>query len=238
MKSFQSSAPATSRRFGSAPKCLIFDLDGTLVDSFADIATALNLTRAHFGLPALPQAEVTRHVGSGSAYLVKTLVPTADIPGAGDRDGKGADAEAYRFYLARYREHALEQSRAYAGVDAVLRRYAARLLAVVTNKPAALAEHVLRGLGIRAPFQMVLGGDSLECQKPDPLPIHHVLEAFSQRPESAVMIGDGLHDIEAGRAAGLRTVAVATGVASRTELEAAGADHVIDSLEQLPGLIP
>lgn len=222
-----------SRPFVSAPECLIFDLDGTLVDSFADIATALNLTRAHFGLPALSQAEVTLNVGSGSAYLVETLVPVTDQQGAG-----GAATEAFRFYLARYREHALEQSRVYPGVEAVLHQYAERRLAVVTNKPAALAEHVLQGLGIRAPFQMMLGGDSLECKKPDPLPIRHVLEAFSVRPESAVMIGDGLHDIEAGRAAGIRTVAVTTGVASRSELEGAGADYVLDSLEQLPGLIP
>ena len=109
---------------------------------------------------------------------------------------------------------------------------------MVTNKPEALAELVLNGLGIRAPFQMVVGGDSLECKKPHPLPIHHVLEVFSAGPESAVMIGDGLHDIEAGRAAGLRTVAVSTGVASRMELESAGADHVLDSIQQLPGLIP
>ncbi|MEE8434548.1 MAG: HAD-IA family hydrolase [bacterium] len=233
VKSPQYHAQAMSRRFGSAPKCLIFDLDGTLVDSFADIATALNLTRARFGLPAVSQAEVTRHVGSGSAYLVNALVPVTDFPGAG-----GGGAEAYRFYLARYREHALEQSRLYAGVDAVLHQYAERSLAVVTNKPEALAEHVLKGLGIRAPFQMVVGGDSLECKKPDPLPILHVLGAVSVQPESAVMIGDGLHDIEAGRAAGLRTVGVSTGVASRMELEGAGADHVLDSLEQLPGLIP
>lgn len=222
-----------SSRFASAPQCLIFDLDGTLVDSFADIATALNLTRAHFGLSAVSQAEVTRHVGSGAAYLVNALVPIADL-----RDARETGAEAFRFYLARYREHALEQSRVYAGVEAVLRNFAQRRLAVVTNKPEALAEHVLKGLGIRAPFQMVVGGDSLKCKKPHPLPIQHVLEAIAVRPESAVMIGDGLHDIEAGRAAGVRTVAVTTGVASRTELEAAGADHVLDSLEQLPGLIP
>ena len=92
MKSSQSNPRTVPRRFGSRPKCLIFDLDGTLVDSFADIAKALNLTRAHFGLPALSQAEVTRHVGSGSAYLVTALVP---VP---EREG----AEAYRIYLVRF----------------------------------------------------------------------------------------------------------------------------------------
>ncbi len=222
-----------SHRFTFAPKCLIFDLDGTLVDSFADIATALNLTRAHFGLPNLSRAEVTRHVGSGSAYLVDALVPLTDLQAA-----RGGGAEAYEFYLARYQEYALDQTRLYAGVDAVLQKYAGRLLAIVTNKTEALAEHVLQGMGIRAPFQRVVGGDSLECKKPDPRPIQHVLEAFSVRPESAVMIGDGLHDIEAGRAAGLPTVGLTTGVATRAELEGAGADHVLDSLEQLPGLIP
>lgn len=228
MKPPQSPAQILPPLFVSAPRCLIFDLDGTLVDSFADIATALNLTRAHFDLPPLSQAEVTAHVGSGSAYLVNTLVP---VP------GENREA-AFEFYLERYREHALDKSAVFEGVGAVLKKYAGRRMAVVTNKSAALAEQVLKGLGIRAPFQMVLGGDSLECKKPHPLPLRHVLDAFSVSPEAAVMIGDGLHDIEAGRAAGLATVGVTTGVASRAELEGAGADRVIDSLHQLPGLIP
>lgn len=210
-----------------APQCLIFDLDGTLVDSFADIANALNGTRGRYGLPPLALAEVKRHVGSGSAYLVKTLVPVA-VQHA---------EEAFLDYLARYGENPCAESRPYPGVEAVLRHYAGRRLAVVTNKPIRLAAQVLEILHLRQSFQMVLGGDSLAHSKPHPLPLLHVLAAFSVAPAAGVMIGDGLHDIEAGRAAGLRTVGVTTGVATRAELESAGPDHLIDSLEALPALL-
>jgi phosphoglycolate phosphatase len=208
------------------PAALIFDLDGTLVDSFADITTALNLTRARYGLPPLPRPEVTRHVGSGSPQLVRELVP---VP-------PEAREDALAYYLAAYREHALEQTRLYPGVPEVLEHFRGCRLAVVTNKSFRLTRRILEGLGVWERFQLVLGGDSLERSKPDPLPLLHVMATFALPPEAVVMVGDGLHDIEAGRAAGIRTVAVTTGVEARAALAAAGADHVIDRLDALRDL--
>lgn len=202
---------------------LIFDLDGTLVDSFADIATALNLTRTRYGHPALPGEEVRRHVGSGSAHLVRTLVPV-------DAD---TFAEAYAHYLTAYEAHILDESRLFDGAEAVLEHFADRRLAVVTNKGHALAVRVLQALGVLGCFDPVLGHDSLPRVKPDPMPVQHCLRAWDLPAQDVVLVGDGLHDLHAGRAAGVCTVAVTTGVERRETLQAEGPDHVVDRLDAL-----
>jgi phosphoglycolate phosphatase len=205
------------------PRGLIFDLDGTLVDSFADIAAALNATRAHFGLPPVSLAAVRAEVGSGSEALVRALVPVAPARAA----------EALAFYLARYDAASLRETRLFPGVAEVLEHFRGRPLAVVTNKTLHLSCAILAGLGLLERFRLVLGGDSLPRCKPDPLPVRHVLEAFALPPGEVLLVGDGLHDIAAGRAAGVRTVAVTTGVAPRAELEAAGPERVIDRMDEL-----
>ncbi len=162
-------------------------------------------------------------VGSGSEYLVRQLVPVAE-----------ADfAATFAFYLERYEHHALDETRLFPGAMAVLERYGDRPLAVVTNKTAHLAQLILAGLGVRERFRLVLGGDSLARRKPDPLPVRHVLQTFAVSAEEAVLVGDGLHDIHAGRAAGVGIVAVTTGVESHTTLAAERPDHVIPSLDAL-----
>lgn len=206
------------------PEVFIFDLDGTLADSFADIAAALNDTRARFGHPPLSEAEVKSQVGSGSDYLVRQLVP---VPGDQHQD-------ALRFYLDRYEENALVHTRLFPGVAEVLARYGDHPLAVVTNKNHGLTRKILEGLEVWDVFRIVVGGDSLERKKPDPLPIVHVLEQIGVAPERAVMIGDGLHDIEAGQAAGVLTIAVSTGVESAASLASQHPDHLIDSMRRLP----
>lgn len=202
---------------------LIFDLDGTLVDSFADIADALNQTRARWGLPALPQEAIRREVGSGSPYLVRTLVPVPP---------EQAEA-ALRYYLERYDETALCHTQPLPGVLAVLEHFRERPLAVVTNKTLHLSRKILQGLGLWERFRIVLGGDSLPRSKPDPLPLQRVLQCFALPARDVVLVGDGLHDLDAGRAAGVRTVAVTTGVASRDVLAAEEPDHVIDRIDAL-----
>ncbi|HKI99649.1 MAG TPA: HAD-IA family hydrolase [bacterium] len=205
------------------PRGVIFDLDGTLVDSFADIAAALNRTRARFDLPALPLEAVRAKVGSGSEYLVRELVPLPP-----------AQAEAaLQHYLASYEETALQETRVYPGALEVLEHFRGRPLAVVTNKPLHIARRVLQGLDLWERFRMVLGGDSLARRKPDPLPVRHVLACFALPAGRALLIGDGVHDVRAGRAAGVPIVAVTTGVEPRAVLEAERPTHVIDSLDEL-----
>lgn len=206
-----------------APRGYIFDLDGTLVDAFADIAAALNDTRARYGLPALPVPEVRAHVGRGSRVLVEALVP-----GPPEQV-----AEALAFYVTRYEERCLEQTRPLPGVPKVLEGLGGFPLAVVTNKPQRITRRILEGLGLWPRFRMVLGGDALARGKPDPLPVRHVLDCFALAPSDVVLVGDGLPDVQAGRAAGVRTVAVTTGVESRAALEAQGPDFLIERLDAL-----
>lgn len=208
------------------PSGVIFDLDGTLVDSFADIATAVNRTRAHYGQPPLPLESVRAAVGNGSEVLVRAVVP-----GPAERL-----PDALRFYLARYEEVALEQTRLLPGVLATLEHFATRPLAVVTNKPQHLSRRILQGLQVWERFRMVLGGDALKRHKPDPLPVLHVLACLALPAAEVLLVGDGLQDLAAGRAAGVRTVAVTSGVTDRAALEAAGPERVVDRLDELIAL--
>jgi phosphoglycolate phosphatase len=205
------------------PRGVIFDLDGTLVDSFEDIATALNRARERYGHAPLALAAVRAQVGSGSEALVRALVPVAPE----------RFAEALAFFLARYDECALERTRLLPGALEALEHFRGRPLAVVTNKTLHLSRRILQGLGLWERFRIVLGGDSLARCKPDPLPVQHVLECFALPAAEVLLVGDGLHDIRAGRAAGVTTVAVATGVSPRAALQAEGPARVIASLHEL-----
>jgi phosphoglycolate phosphatase len=217
-------SPRRSQR--QRPGGLIFDLDGTLVDSFADIATGLNAARGEFGLTALPYEAVRARVGYGSEALVRALLPVAP----------GRFEDALRCYLERYEASALEQTRPYPGVAEVLARFGDRPLAVVTNKPQRITRRILEGLGLWERFRIVLGGDALERRKPDPLPVLRVLECFALPAREVVLVGDGLPDLRAGRAAGVCTVAVASGTEPRAALEAERPDHLIERLDELTAL--
>ena len=208
------------------PKGIIFDLDGTLVNSFQDIATAVNLTRKEFSFDSLTFEEVKSMVGSGSVHLVRMLVPVPE----------DQFETAYRTYLGYYEAHILDQSQVYPGAAKALDYFSDRRLFVVTNKNHHLAELVLGGLGIRDRFTEVLGGDSLPKKKPDPLPLLTISQRSGLQPDELIMVGDGLHDIEAGKTAGVCTVAVTTGVEPREVLEKAGPDYLLDSLSELPDL--
>lgn len=208
------------------PAGFIFDLDGTLVDSFADIAAALNDTRADFGLPPVSIDEVKRRVGNGSQFLVRSLVPVAE-----DRFGA-----AYEGYLRHYEQHLLECTQLLPGVAQVLAHFAERPLAVVTNKAQRFSEAILRTLGVYERFRIVLGGDAVEHRKPHPGPIRAALEGMAVPSEAAVMVGDGTQDMAAGKAAGVLTVGVLTGVEPREVLAANGADVILERMDALLSL--
>jgi phosphoglycolate phosphatase len=208
-------------------KGLIFDLDGTLVDTLDDLAAAVNMTREFYGMAPLPRERIIPEIGTGGEYLVRQTVPATQAP----------FEEIFARYLAFYNEHLLDHSRLHAGVGEVLERFRGRTLGVVTNKAIHESERILVGLQVREYFQCVLGGDSLPRKKPDPLPIHHFMTQHSLAPAEVVMIGDGYHDIRAGKAAGVMTVAVTTGVSPREALESERPDHIIDRMDQLLELV-
>ena len=175
---------------------VIFDLDGTLIDSRADLALAVNLTRGELGLPPLPQAQVVGYVGEGVRKLLAQAIPERP------QDLERALAINQRHYLA----HLLDQTRLYPGVRPALDRLdqgGVRLL-VVTNKPSLATGLILEGLGIAGLMAAVIGGGDCPALKPDPAPLRLALERAGCAADGAWMAGDHVTDLEAGRRAGLK----------------------------------
>ncbi|MGE5283453.1 MAG: HAD family hydrolase [Actinomycetota bacterium] len=187
-----------------AARLLVFDLDGTLVDSKEDLANAVNVALESFDLPPLPHPVIYSYVGDGASALIRRALPTekADrLPDVLDR------------FLAYYRRHLLDTTRAYPGVAGALRKWTGIYrMAVLTNKGAAMSREILSGLSLDGYFFEVLGGDSFHTKKPDPEGLLHILRGAGVEAREAIMIGDSRNDVQAGRAAGAVTCGVTYGL--------------------------
>lgn len=212
-------------------KAVVFDLDGTLVDSAPDLQAALNRLLAEEGRRSLALADVTGMVGDGAASLVERGFAATGAVVA----GPALDALIVRF-LADYEANACVATRPFPGVLDALDRLKARgmALGVCTNKPAAATREVLAGVGLASYFACVVGGDSVPgARKPDPRPVWAVLKGLGVSSAHAVVVGDSANDVAAAHAAGLPAIVVATGYA-RVPPETLGAELVIDGFAQLP----
>ena len=178
---------------------IAFDMDGTLIDSAADIGAAANRMRASFGLKPLDRDSVVRMVGNGARVLVARA--TADAPGL-DQD------EAFRRYWHEYDTHLIDETRLYPGVLEGLEilRSAGFRLAVYTNKPHGSTLHILKGLGADSFFSVVIGADSGFPLKPAPDALLYILEMTGAAASGSWMVGDNWTDIDSGHAAGFRTI--------------------------------
>jgi phosphoglycolate phosphatase len=218
------------RRF----RCLLFDLDGTLVDSRADLVASVNLTLAEAGRAPLAGELVAGFVGEGVSKLIERSL-AASLGRAPSAAEVGAGVETFRRH---YRLHLLDHTRPYPGVPETLSRLAALPMAVVTNKPADFSLEILERLGLGRHFRAVLGGDSLPQRKPHPAPL---LEAArlcgGARPAECLMIGDSRVDVAAGKAAGMWTCGFTGGFRGRRELEEAGADLLFGHFRELSRLV-
>lgn len=197
---------------------MLLDLDGTLIDSLADIAASANHVRAAYHLPPLPIERIRGMVGDGAAKLIERALADAGRPVVA--------ADVWPIYDAHHTEQCTRLVVAYPGVVAKLREWAddRRPVAVVTNKPERFAVRILEHLGILPLVGTVVGGDTAGAHKPSPLPLRTALERLGVGPERAWMAGDGLQDLRAGRAAGVRTVAALYGFAAPDALRAERAD--------------
>ncbi len=182
-------------------KYLLFDLDGTLVDSVQDLTTTLNLLADELGQQHLQTAYVRTIVGDGATKLIKRAFGPENY-----------QREQLLRFLEIYAEHLIETTRCYPGVKELLSRHPADRLALVTNKPYQLTLQLLEGLGLAANFKVIFGGDSFPEKKPHPLPVQKALEALQARPEEAIMIGDHHTDLYSGAGAGIATCFCAYGL--------------------------
>ena len=186
------------------PQLFLFDLDGTLIDSRADLAAATNRMRAQHRLPALPLEKVASYVGDG----IRTLALRA-------LEGAAVDPDlAAQEISAAYAEHLTDRTTAYPGVDAGLRalRAAGHALALVTNKPAPHARRLFDHFGWTPLFSARLGGGDTPELKPSPVPLQEAMRRTGHRPENSWMIGDHHTDLEAARRAGVRSIYLESGI--------------------------
>lgn len=209
---------------------IIFDLDGTLIDSTGDIAWAVNRTLNSLGRDGVGTETVKSSVGWGVRSLLENLMPGED-PQVID--------EARGVFLEYYGGHLDVETHLYAGAVETLEHFKARgkKLALVTNKPVALTDRVLEAFAINGFFEMVLGGDSLPRKKPHPEPLLKVVEELQVPAERTVFVGDSAIDCETGRRAGIATIGAAYGFRGRGELVEAGCDIVIESLDELKEIV-
>jgi phosphoglycolate phosphatase len=187
------------------PLLLIFDLDGTLIDSAKDLAISMNATRAHFGMPPLDPKLIYSYVGNGAAVLVRKAL--------GPEVGDELAETALRFFLNYYRGHALEHTQPYQGVREMIEQVSAdgHRLAVLTNKPVRISRDIIAALGLQSHFNWVYGGDSFAQKKPDPIGILTLIGDAATQPAQTWMIGDSGVDIQTARNAGVRSCGVTWG---------------------------
>ncbi len=208
------------------PRAVVFDLDGTLIDSIGDIADALNATMATRGLPALPEPRIKQMVGAGVPELVRRGL---SAHGVADGDMASCIAEMMQRYTAR----PAARTRLFDGGQELLDRLEARgvKLAICTNKPQAITELILQQLGVATRFGAIIGESPARPRKPDPAMLHAVLDALGVAAFDAVMIGDSASDVGTARAMGVPVVIVRSGY-GREAPDELGADILIDTLHE------
>jgi len=212
----------------SGVKLIIFDLDGTLVDSGEDIARSVNELLERSQRPALPHSQIIGYVGDGVRKLLERSLGEASDP-------QLADAEA--LYLSIYRRRLLETTRPYPGVVAALEAlHRDRPLAVLTNKPVMESLTILEGLGLRRYFRTVYGGDSFARKKPDPIGVRSLQEETGADAGETLLVGDSTVDFTTARNAGIRSCLVRYGIGPWNEATE-HPDLVVDDLRELLALV-
>jgi phosphoglycolate phosphatase len=202
-------------------KLVIFDLDGTLIDSRLDLVHSVNAMLRHFEHAELPGEVVASYVGDGAPMLVRRAL--------GDPENETFFKQALEYFLAYYREHKLDHTVVYAGIPETLkqiqsngaeRKTMQRKMAVLSNKPVHPSRAIVEALGLADFFVRVYGGNSFETKKPDPLGVRTLLKETSTAPDHAMIVGDSSIDVLTGRNAGIATCGVTYGFAPHTLCEA------------------
>jgi phosphoglycolate phosphatase len=214
-----------------ASRLVVFDFDGTLADTWRDLASALNDTLADVGLPPVSGPEIKAWIGDGALKLLARALPPHECA-----------SPRLELHFERFRGHyerlCLETTELYPGIEACLDALAGRAaLAVLSNKPSRFLDRIVEGLDLGKRFFAIAGGDSLAATKPDPETLRLLAARLDVPPREIWMIGDSAVDIATGRSAGARTIGCAWGLRGADELRAAGADELVDAPDQIPALV-
>jgi phosphoglycolate phosphatase len=207
-------------------KAIIFDLDGTLIDSVTDLANSVNFTLEKLDLPLHTPDEIKSFVGDGVQKLIKRSLGQTHM----DRFD-----EAFAIFMDHYNAHCTDNTTLYPEVANTLPHLAEKYtLGVLTNKSVAFSLKILTDLGVLAYFKEVLGGDSLSTKKPDPEGIFYLAENWNLKPGQIVMVGDHVTDTEVGQRAGCKMIFIEGGIGETRELVP---DFIIQSMAELPDLL-
>ena len=205
---------------------VIFDLDGTLIDSKRDLVQAVNATRRHLGMSALEEDRVASYVGNGAPVLIRRVL--------GPRASEEAVQEALEYFIEYYRDHCLDFTRLYPTVQQSLDRLRAAgvQLAVLTNKPVKISNTIVGGLGVQGHFRHVYGGNSFDHKKPHPIGVQTLMTECKATRERTLMVGDSSVDIQTARNAGVKACGVTYGFQPET-LEDPKPDLLVDRMSDM-----
>jgi len=218
-------------------KLLVFDLDGTLIDSAQDLCNSVNATLEQFGRPHLLDETIAGYIGNGALMLVRRAFAADNV----NEPSEELLADAYKFFLDYYREHKLDYTYAYEGVlealDALQKvhdqAYAPpRAMAVLTNKPVRPARAICEALGLAPYFLNIYGGNSFATKKPDPEGANRILSELKVAARNAAMVGDSEVDVQTARNAGMHAVCVNFGFGNH-DRDAHPADVYVERFEEL-----
>jgi phosphoglycolate phosphatase len=205
---------------------IIFDLDGTLLDSFRDIARSVNILLGEYGAQNLSDTQVRPCIGRGVAYLVERSFAAAHVM-------LEDSAVAVARYRDIYQEQALVSTRPYPGAVELLDALSGRPLAVLSNKPRHACVQILQHFGLLERFSIVAGGDSYPEMKPSPLPVLDIGRELGVIPDELLVVGDSTYDIIAGKQAGVRTCAITHGFQDKDALVNEDPDYIVPDLNRL-----
>lgn len=210
-------------------KLVIFDLDGTLIDSATDIAHSVNEVREQLSLDPLPIAEIEGYIGNGVRKLLELALPDSH---------RESLERAYDVYLPIYRRRLLDNTKPYPGVQPALEALdvPGRRLAVLTNKPLRESVAILEGLGLRRHFPSIYGGDSFARKKPHPMGVRQLLTESEARADETLFVGDSNVDLETAKNAGVRCCLVTYGIRS-SHVGSLEPDYRVDDLRELPPIV-
>ena len=213
--------------WGVKYELLIFDLDGTLIDTRQDITNSANEMLAFYGLEAKCVDEITAYVGDGIAKLVERCIDNHPI----DLE------EAVSIFKRSYAGHLLDFTKPYPGIIDLLKRLEGVSKAILTNKAYDMSKTITDGLGLTGYFEVFVGGDTLSRRKPSPDGIHFILEKTGTPNERALLIGDGRNDLLTARSAGVQSVYVSWGFSDHRDVEELKPEYVIDQPEELLAIV-
>ena len=209
---------------------VIFDLDGTLIDSKLDLAHAVNATLLFMGMDPLTHERVYSYVGNGAPVLMRRAL--------GPQASEAAVERALEFFLAYYRDHKLDYTVLYPGVQEALDelRDAGARMSVLTNKPFRISREIIKGLGVESHFFQIYGGNSFDQKKPDPAGVHALLRESGVDASRAVMVGDSAVDIQTARNGQIAAVGCTWGFQPETLVPNAP-DYLIENMGELPAIV-